>query len=62
MHRIEAILFGMVLILFGIASLLMAGYTDWGFCEVVGIIFPFLGLAAAVIGLFDNGGKDDDSN
>ena len=59
MHRVESILFGISLILFGIASILIASYTKWGFFEVVGIIFPFLGLITAVIGVFDNGGSGD---
>ena len=59
MHRIESILLGIALILFGIASILIAIVTHWGFFEVIGILFPFIGLAATIIGVFDKGDSDD---
>ena len=59
MHRIESILFGIALILFGIASILIANVTQWGFFEIVGIVFPFLGLISAAIGIFDKGDSDN---
>ncbi len=62
MHKIEGILFGIALILFGIASILIADITQWGFFEVLGVICPFLGLASAIIGLFDRGGSDSNDD
>ena len=59
MHKVESILFGIALILFGIASILIAKVTNFGFFEVTGIVFPFLGLISATIGVFDNGEKNN---
>ena len=55
MHKLETILFGIALILFGIASSLIVIITDWGFFDLSAIFMPFIGIAVAVIGLFDKG-------
>ena len=55
MHKTETILFGIALILFGIASALISLITDWAFFDLLAIFMPFIGLAVCVIGLFDKG-------
>ncbi len=55
MHKVQTILFGIALIIFGIASALIAILTDWGFFDLLAIFMPFIGLAVCVIGLFDKG-------
>ena len=61
MHKIETILFGIAILLFGIASLIIYKNTAWGFFEVAGIIAPILGLGVSVVGVFYEG-KDDESD
>lgn len=60
MHKIETILFGIALILFGIASMLITGSTNWGLFAILGFISPILGLITAIIGLFDKGYSKDE--
>lgn len=60
MHKLESILFGIAMILFGIASLMITNFTNWGFFEVVGIVFPFLGLIVSIIGVFDKNEENGD--
>lgn len=64
MHKLETILFGIALILFGIASALIVIITDWGFFDLPAIFMPFIGIAVALIGLFDKGAsrKPTDEN
>ena len=61
MHKIETILFGIAILLFGVASTLIYQNTEWGFFEVAGIIAPFIGLGISALGLFYEG-KDNDNN
>lgn len=61
MHKIEAILCGIAIILFGIASTLIFNNTEWSFFEISGIIAPFLGILISIIGVFYEG-KDDNSD
>lgn len=60
MHKIETMLFGIALILFGIASLILATYNGLDIFYVIGTISPLLGLIFSIVGLFDNGGKKGD--
>ena len=55
MHKVETILFGIALILFGIASLIILDYSGWGFFEVTGIVSPILGIVISIIGVFYEG-------
>ena len=59
MHKIETILFGIAIIIFGIASALISLLTNWGFFAPLAIFAPFVGLAVAVIGIFDRGYDKD---
>lgn len=54
MHKLETIVFGIAVILFGIASILIYNNTEWGFFEVVGIIAPIVGLIISTIGVFED--------
>ena len=49
MHKIENILFGIALILFGIASLLIVGLTEWALFAILGIVAPIIGLIVVVV-------------
>ncbi|MBO7196525.1 MAG: hypothetical protein J6V80_04270 [Clostridia bacterium] len=62
MHKVETILFGIAILLFGIASLLIYKNTEWGFFEVAGVIAPILGLGISTLGVFyeGNSGKNDE--
>ena len=60
MHKIETILFGIALILFGIAALIVATDTGLDIAYFIGTISPLAGLTSSIIGLFDNGGKSKD--
>ena len=63
MHKIETILFGIAIILFGIASAAIVLITDWGIFDLLAVFAPFIGLAVCVIGLFDKGySKSDKDN
>lgn len=59
MHKIETLLFGIVLILFGIAALILANDNGLDIFYIIGTISPLLGLISSIIGLFDKGGKSD---
>ena len=59
MHKIETILGGIALILFGIASILLLDYLGGVFFEFTAVICPFLGLGFTIFGLIYDGKKDD---
>ncbi len=50
MHKIENILLGIALILFGIASMLVFNHTEWAICEILGIFSPIVGLIVVIVG------------
>jgi len=52
MHKIETILGGITIIIFGIASLLIFEHTKWSLFEILGISCPIIGLIFSVTGLF----------
>ena len=58
MHKIETLLFGISLILFGIAALILAVYNGLDIFYIIGTVSPLAGLISSIIGLFDNGSKD----
>ena len=58
MHKIETLLFGISLILFGIAALILAADYGLDIFYIIGTVSPLAGLISSIIGLFDNGGKD----
>ena len=60
MHKIETLLFGIALILFGIAALIVAFDTGMDIAYIIGTVSPIAGLISSIIGLFDNGGKKGD--
>lgn len=60
MHKIETLLFGIALILFGIASTLIFKDNGWSLFGFTGIVFPILGLAVSIIGLFDKDYSNDE--
>jgi hypothetical protein len=63
MHKIETILFGIAIILFGIASALVSNFFYLGgVFEIFAILAPIGGLIICVIGLFDKGYSADDTN
>ena len=60
MQKIETILGGIAIILFGIASLMIFRQTNWGLFEVLGICCPVIGLAITIFGLvFEGENKRD---
>ncbi|MBQ8413963.1 MAG: hypothetical protein IJX58_01790 [Clostridia bacterium] len=62
MHKIENILIGIALILFGIASMLIFNYTEWGVFEVFGVISPIVGLIVVIVGAIYEGKTNDPKN
>ena len=58
MHKIENILFGIALILFGIAALPLAEYTGWGLFELFAVLCPIGGIAFTILAMIYNGPKD----
>ena len=38
-----------------------SGSTGSNIPEIIGFVFPIIGLIVSIIGLFDNGGKKDDN-
>lgn len=58
MHKIENILFGISLILFGIASMLILDYLGGVFFEFTAVICPFLGLGFTIFAMIYDGPKD----
>ena len=67
MHKIETLLFGIALILFGIASILIFEDNGWSLFGFTGVVSPILGLVVSFIGLFDkdysgNEEKTDNEN
>lgn len=54
MHRIETILGGIALILFGIASMMIAEYTYWGLFELLAVVCPIIGIGFSIFGLLYN--------
>jgi len=61
MYKVETILLGIALILFGIASMLIAEYTRFRFFEFFAVVAPILGLIISVIGVFYEGKTKNDS-
>ena len=59
MHKIETILGGIAIILFGIAAMPIAEYTGWGLFEIFAILCPIIGLGFSIFGLIYDGKKDD---
>lgn len=58
MHKIETILGGIAIILFGIASILLLDYLGGIFFELTAVICPFLGLGLTIFGLIYDGKKE----
>ena len=58
MHKIENILFGIALILFGIASMLITEYTDWGLFELFAVLCPIVGIVFTIFAMIYDGPKD----
>ena len=58
MHKIENILFGIALILFGIASMLIAEYTGWGLFELFAVLCPIGGIVFTIFAMIYDGPKD----
>ena len=58
MHKIENILFGIALILFGIAALPLAEYTGWGLFELFAVLCPIGGLGFTIFAMIYDGPKD----
>ena len=61
MHKVESIHFGIALILFGLASIIIADYTNWQFFELFGVVCPILGIITSIIGLFYEGKNEKDN-
>ena len=55
MHKIENILVGIGLILFGIASILLVSLTDWMIFELLGVIAPIIGIIVVIAGAIYEG-------
>ena len=55
MHKIENILVGIGLILFGIASILLVRHTDWMIFELLGVIAPIIGIIVVIAGAIYEG-------
>lgn len=55
MHKIENILVGIGLILFGIASILLVRLTDWMIFELLGVIAPIIGIIVVIAGAIYEG-------
>ena len=62
MQKSENILIGIALILFGIASMLIFNYTEWGVFEVFGVISPIAGLIVVIVGAIYEGKTNDPKN
>ena len=58
MHKIETILGGIALILFGIASMMIAEYTYWGLFEFFAVACPIIGIGFSIFGLIYDGKKE----
>ncbi len=53
MKGIKKILFGIALILLGFFCVYVSSLGEWGIGEVIGLIFPVIGLGFAIAGLID---------
>ena len=58
MHKIETILGGIALILFGIWGYNMAIGTEWLVFSIIAFVAPLLGMAAVICGLFQKNEND----
>ena len=58
MHKLETILGGIAIILFGIASLIIYPHASSDLFLIMGAVCSVVGLIFSIIGLFYNG-KDD---
>ena len=61
MHKVETILFGIALIIFGIASIMIVEYNGWQVFELFGVASPILGIIVSLVGLFYDGKKEKDN-
>ena len=57
MKKIQTLLYGIALILAGIACLLMESLEHSGIFELAGAILPILGLGVASVGFFSQEGS-----
>lgn len=60
MHKIETILGGIALILFGIWGYNMAIGTEWLVFSIIAFVTPVLGMAAVVYGLLQKDEKSEE--
>ena len=60
MHKIETILGGIALILFGIWGYNMAIGTEWLVFSIIAFVTPVLGMAAVVYGLLQKDEKGEE--
>ena len=59
MHKIETILGGIALILFGIWGYNMAIGTEWLVFSIIAFVTPLLGMAAVIYGLLQKDEKGE---
>ena len=60
MHKIETILGGIALILFGIWGYNMAIGTEWLVFSIIAFVTPVLGMAAVIFGLLQKDEKSEE--
>jgi len=60
MHKIETILGGIALILFGIWGYNMALGTEWLVFSIIAFVTPLLGMAAVIFGLLQKDEKSEE--
>ena len=60
MHKIETILGGIALILFGIWGYNMAIGTEWLVFSIIAFVTPLLGMAAVIFGLLQKDEKSEE--
>lgn len=60
MHKIETILGGIALILFGIWGYNMAVGTEWLVFSIIAFAAPLLGMAAVIFGLLQKDEKSEE--
>lgn len=60
MHKIETILGGIALILFGIWGYNMAIGTEWLVFSIIAFVTPVLGMAAVIYGLLQKDEKGEE--
>lgn len=60
MHKIETILGGIALILFGIWGYNMAIGTEWLVFSIIAFVTPVLGIAAVIFGLLQKDEKSEE--